>query len=225
MGARNVMLAYQLYAGTIPPQSMQLLVYMCLVSKDDDERPWYGQGHVALAENALGRPAPATKSDLRAVERSVSSLLAASAITVGRPAAPRRHGPSTVRYDLNLHLASAPNARQKVSGERPTVFDPTPDGKCRETPDENRRTEETRGGDKRSEAEEKDLSLQEPSHAGAREESNNEDHHEALAHARAVLKPLTDVDTLMHRAREDLADDADFAAIIIRAAELAKDAA
>jgi hypothetical protein len=101
MGATNAMTAYHLYAGHLPPTSMQLLAYMALVSKDDDARPWYGQGWSALAIHALGRPA-AAPADLKAVERAISPLLAAGAIRTDRRGTVRRTGPNTARYRLNL---------------------------------------------------------------------------------------------------------------------------
>jgi hypothetical protein len=107
MGASNVMAAYTRYAGKIPPLSMVLLLYMAVVSRDGDASPWYGQGHAALAALALGRPGPVTKTDLRAVERGITPLLAAGALTVERRASARRDAPSTVRYGLNLSVATA----------------------------------------------------------------------------------------------------------------------
>lgn len=102
MGASNVIAAYTLYAGRVPPLAMQCLAYMAVVSRDADEHPWFGQGHEALAVHAMGRPEPASASDLRAVRRAVQPLLDAGAVEADRRAAPRRNGPSTVRYRLNL---------------------------------------------------------------------------------------------------------------------------
>ena len=64
VGASNALAAYVKYAGKVPPQSLTVLVYMALVSKDADERPWFGAGHEALAQHALGRPGPTTLADL-----------------------------------------------------------------------------------------------------------------------------------------------------------------
>lgn len=97
------MAAYVRYAGKVPPLSMQILAYMALVSIDADERPWYGEGHHALAEHAMGRLSP-NESDLRAVRRAVTPLIAAGAVTVDRKGAARAQGPSTVRYRLNLKI-------------------------------------------------------------------------------------------------------------------------
>lgn len=107
MGATNAMLAYRLYAGRVPATSMQLLAFMALVSRDDDDRPWYGQGHEALAVHALGRQAPATRADIAAVERAITPLKRIKAIEVDRRAAVRRDGPSTVRYRLRLVASGA----------------------------------------------------------------------------------------------------------------------
>ncbi len=128
MGASNALAAFVKYAGKVPPKSLNVLVYMALVSKDTDERPWYGQGHAALAVHALGRPGPSTEGDIRAVERAVAPLLG-DALIVDRKAAVRIDGPNTVRYRLNL--TGTAHVRQKVSDvkdaqdpPRPTESDP-----------------------------------------------------------------------------------------------------
>lgn len=128
VGASNALAAFVKYAGKVPPQSMVVLLYMAVVSKDSDKHPWYGQGHEALAQHALGRPGPTTGADLRAVERAVEPLLG-DALIVDRRAAIRIDGPNTVRYRLNL-MGDA-HARRKTSGvkavedpPRPTESDP-----------------------------------------------------------------------------------------------------
>lgn len=130
MGATNAMAAYRLYAGRIPATSMQLLAYMALVSKDDDTKPWYGQGYGMLAACALGRPGPITDADLRAVERAMKPLLAIRAVTTERRAAARRDGPRTARYRLHLVTIPAesidtppvdnPPVDHSGNGQRPT---------------------------------------------------------------------------------------------------------
>ncbi len=105
MGARNALAAYRRWAGRVPATAMQVLTYMALVSKDDDVWPWYGQGHEALAEFALGRPSP-DAADLRAVRRATTPLIEAGAITVDRAGAGWSDGNVKVRYRLNLHDAA-----------------------------------------------------------------------------------------------------------------------
>lgn len=102
MGAKNVAAAYLKFAGVVPQTSFALLVYMALVSMDRDESPWYGEGHAALAEHALGRPSPITRADIKAVERAITPLIAAKAIEADRRAAKRIDGSNTVRYRLRL---------------------------------------------------------------------------------------------------------------------------
>lgn len=102
MGAINVGTAFATYAGRVPATSMCLLAYMALVSKDNDARPWYGQGHAALADAALGRRLPHSKADIVAVERAIAPLVAIGAIEADRRASVRSNGPNTVRYRLNL---------------------------------------------------------------------------------------------------------------------------
>jgi hypothetical protein len=117
MGASNVAAAYSTWAGKVPPLSMQVLTYMALVSKDSDRQPWFGQGHAALAVHALGRPEPATKADIAAVERAVAPLAKAGAIRVDRRASVRRDGPSTVRYRLVLWPVDVPRNPGDVTAE------------------------------------------------------------------------------------------------------------
>ncbi len=98
------MAAYAMYAGKVPLSSMQILVYMALVSRDGDESPWFSQGRSALAENALGRVpgAASEKADHQAAERAMKPLFAIGAITTDRRASPRRDGSGTARYRLHL---------------------------------------------------------------------------------------------------------------------------
>jgi len=102
MGATNVATVYALWAGKVPPTSMQLLVYMALVSKDSDHSPWFTKGHAGLAEAALGRPLPLERADIKAVERAIGPLLDVGAIKADRRPAHNRRGSSTGRYRLNL---------------------------------------------------------------------------------------------------------------------------
>lgn len=117
MGASNVVAAYQRYAGKVPATSMQLLAYMAVVSKDEDARPWFGQGHAALAEHALGRPVPLERADIKAVERAMAPLVAAGAVTVDRRGAVRRDGPNTARYRLHLTAPHIPRKTGDVEAE------------------------------------------------------------------------------------------------------------
>lgn len=118
MGAGNAMAAYARWAGHVPPLSMQLLTYMALVSLDSDERPWFGLGHAALAEHALGRRHP-TRRDIKAVERAIQPLLDLRAITADRKPAPRSGGGRTVRYRLHVGLPSSMNVPRNPGEERP----------------------------------------------------------------------------------------------------------
>lgn len=127
------MLAYTKWADKVPSTSLVLLVYMAIVARDDDDTPWYSEGHEALAEKALGRST--ARKDIAAVERAISPLLASGAIVSDRRAAPRREGGRTVRYRLNLGLTphgnhgtnlevwpvDIPNAEPVDSSKRPTV--------------------------------------------------------------------------------------------------------
>ncbi|WP_147944552.1 hypothetical protein [Microbispora sp. CSR-4] len=161
MGASNALLAYATYAGKVPPLSLVCLTYMALISLDSDQQPWYGQGHEALAEHALGRTPPITDSDLRAVRRAVQPLLDGGAISVDRRAAPRKDAPSTVRYLLMLrpetpdgfrpaNVGRKPSGVRSDDGRTPDGFRPANVGRfpaerrtvSDRTPDGNRPTEE-----------------------------------------------------------------------------------
>lgn len=113
MGAGNVIDAYRLWAGKVPPLSMQVLAFMAAVSKDKDAEPWCGLGHKLLAELALGRPQPLAEDepgdpvDLRAVRRAIQPLLESGAVYVMRRASPNRATHKTVRYGLNVGLYAA----------------------------------------------------------------------------------------------------------------------
>jgi hypothetical protein len=174
MGASNVAAAYTLYAGKVPATSMQVLIYMALVSKDNDEAPWFSKGREALAEHALGRPLPFDRADARAVERAIEPLLSIGAISTDRRAAVRREGSSTARYRLNLQLVHAPRKTWGVKGSedppRPTktVTDAPRKSSSRPTdsvltPHENRGPEEKEDLS-RSETEEEVVDLPTTSH-------------------------------------------------------------
>jgi hypothetical protein len=127
MGAGNVIDAFQLWAGKVPPLSMQVLAYMAAVSVDKDPEPWFGLGHKALAEFALGRPQPLDEDepgdpvDLRAVRRAIQPLLESGAVYVIRRASPNRVSHKTVRYGLNVGLYAARHRTEfdRVIGRNP----------------------------------------------------------------------------------------------------------
>lgn len=114
MGASNAMAAFRMYSGLVPPLSLNLLIYMALVSKDSDEEPWFSQGYEGLARFALGRGRHAAldESDLRAVERGMKPLRDIGAVSTDRHAAARRDGARTARYRLHLDL----DAPRKTGG-------------------------------------------------------------------------------------------------------------
>ena len=102
MGAGNALGAYQRYAGQVPPLSMQVLTYMALVSLDADQDPWYSEPQETFAEMALGRTAPVTESDLRALRRALTPLFECGAITTERHSSNRPGHKATARYGLNV---------------------------------------------------------------------------------------------------------------------------
>lgn len=141
MGAANALAALRTYSGKVPNTSMVVLVYMALVARDHDSEPQWWEGHEMLAIRCYGYPEPVTKSNLRAVERAITPLFDAGAITTTRHASGHFGHVVTVKYRLWL-TAPAPDENRRMpnaSTRRKVVQHPTKSGSA---PDENRRTEE-----------------------------------------------------------------------------------
>lgn len=120
MGASNAIAAYVLYSSRLPSKSMHVLNWMALVSLDKDTEPWWSQGHEVLAKMPLGRPEPITSADLRAVERAITPLFEAGAITVDRHSSGRPGNPQHVRYRLWLRQP-APDENRRVDHRSASV--------------------------------------------------------------------------------------------------------
>ena len=128
MGSSNALAAYRLYAGKIPPASLNVLVYMALVALDKDAEPSWWEGHKMLAIRALGYPEPVGRAGRAAVERAVTPLFRAGAITTTRHAAGHAGRVTTVRYRLWI-TEPAPNGnRGKRRGQLPTETVSAPHG-------------------------------------------------------------------------------------------------
>lgn len=128
MGASNALNAFRLYAGKVPPLSMNVLVFMSLVAMDKDSEPKFWEGHEALAVHCLGRDeASIDDSDLRAVRRAITPLFKAGAITVAQHSSGRgeKHGRVTYR----LHLVTPAQDGKRPMGDQGSIG-PAPDGKC-----------------------------------------------------------------------------------------------
>ena len=150
MGSANALAAYRLYGGKIPPVSLNVLAYMALVSLDRKPEPSWWEGHEMLAIRCFGRPEPVTKTDLRAVERAITPLFRAGAITTIRHASGHHDRVITARNRLWLEHPAPDEKRRKprVSTRRNAVQHPTFSGHA---PDEKRRTKE------KEEKEERDI--------------------------------------------------------------------
>jgi hypothetical protein len=138
MGASNVLAAHRLYAGKVPPMSLAVLAYIAAVSLDKDAEPSWWEGHDILAVRCFGYAEPVTRSDLRAVERAVTSLFRAGAITSVRHSGQSGNGKVwTARYRLWLaepapegKRRSPPDGKRRVNGgPHPTKNGPSPDEK------------------------------------------------------------------------------------------------
>lgn len=155
MGAHNVTRAFHVYGARVGDRAMRALVYMALVARDADSEPWFGLGHEALSEQALGRKVPppeqgkARRAALRSVERVITELRNAGAIRTIKRATFGARGTTHVHYRLYLDrpyqgqkLSTA--TRRFVSGgpestRRKVSSHPT---KSVHPPDEKRRTKE-----------------------------------------------------------------------------------
>ena len=108
MGAANALRAYRTYGAAVGNQSLRVLVYMALVSRDRDSEPWCSIGHEGISEFALSRPLPSydttklRKQALRIVERAMTELADAGAIRTIKRATYSRHGVTPARYRLYL---------------------------------------------------------------------------------------------------------------------------
>ncbi len=120
MGASNALAAYRLYAGKVPPTSLNVLAYMAAVSMDKDHEPSWWEGHEILAIRVLGRSEPITKTDRRAVERAITPLFAAGAITTTRHSSGHAEFSRTVRYRLWLTEPAPDGNRRPRGAKHPT---------------------------------------------------------------------------------------------------------
>lgn len=115
MGAANAASAYRLYAGRIPATSLNVLVYMALVALDKDPEPSFWQGQEELAMRSLGREKP-DKAAIKAVERAMTPLFEAGAVTTVRHSSGSRDRKITARYRLWLITPAPPGNRGAVKG-------------------------------------------------------------------------------------------------------------
>ncbi len=139
MGAKNYKAALRLYAGKVPPPSLLILTYMAMTSKDADAEPWWSEGHQALATKVLGRAEAddekAKRANEMAVERAITPLYRAGAISCTRHSSARDGVKILVRYRLHLTPAqevSTPrkpySAQPSSRGEHPTETVRAPHG-------------------------------------------------------------------------------------------------
>jgi hypothetical protein len=158
MGGSNVIAVMRLYAGKVPPTALNLLAYMAAVSIDKDAEPSWWEGHDMLALRGLGRQLPSSEeaakskecararaAGLRAVERGITSLFAAGAITTSRHASGHPGRIRTVRYRLWITQPAPDGKRRKQAAQHPTEnvgHDASTRRKVVPTPDGNRRTKE-----------------------------------------------------------------------------------
>jgi len=145
MGASNVLAAYRLYAGKVPPTSLNMLAWMAAVSMDRDHEPSWWEGHEILAIRVLGRCEPITKTDRRAVERAITPLFAAGAITTTRHSSGRAGRARTARYRLWLTEPAPDGNRRSRGAQHPTEtigYETSTRRKVVSAPDGNHRTEE-----------------------------------------------------------------------------------
>ena len=125
MGASNALRVYAAWGRVFrrDDRPLRVLVYMALVAKDADSKPWYSQGHEALSEMALGTPVPdEPKAErdkvLRVVRRAITQLHQAGAIRTVKRATYGKRGTSNVHYRLYL---DGPGPDRPQVTQRPTA--------------------------------------------------------------------------------------------------------
>lgn len=214
MGASNALSAFRLYAGKLPPLSMNVLAYMALISMDRDREPHYWEGHKALAVHCLGRDEESIDdSDLRAVRRAITPLFKAGAITVAQHSSGR--GEKSGRVSYRLHIATpAQDGNRPVDSE--ALADPAPDGnhpvdtasigrnvvehrtECDRAPDGNRPPKEYQETEELEEEQEYSLLSSDSVPVGAREARDGLD--QAMS-VREIHRREPDPDEEEHRQR------------------------
>ena len=109
MGASNAIRAYATYGADLGDHALRVFVYMALVAMDGDAEPWFGLGHEAISELALGRKVPDKdknpaehEATLRSVRRAMSELQAAGAVRTSERARFGSQRAQNARYRLYL---------------------------------------------------------------------------------------------------------------------------
>ena len=109
MGASNVIRVYAAYGADKGDHALRVFVYMALIAMDGDAEPWFGLGHEALSELALGRKVPDKDEDpaeheaaLRSVRRAITELQAKGAIRTSERARFGSQRAQNARYRLYL---------------------------------------------------------------------------------------------------------------------------
>lgn len=133
MGASNAMRVYQAWGPRLADRPLRALTYMALVARDGDAQPWFGLGHDALSELALGCALNGdprhNDAALRSVRRVITELRRAGAVTLLKAPTQGRHA----HYRLWLDGPS-PDAQRPVNnpagepvdtGESPDAQRPT----------------------------------------------------------------------------------------------------
>jgi hypothetical protein len=132
VGAANVLRVYHSWRRHLDDRPFCLLAYMALIARDQDAEPWFGQGHAALAELALGMDVPteAKQRDavLRKVRRHITPLFAAGAICTRKRARYGRYVKSQVQYRLHLDAPCdcEPQVTQRPKAARRQAVDNPP---------------------------------------------------------------------------------------------------
>lgn len=140
MGAANAIAAYRAWSH-LGDRALRVLAYMALVARDGDAEPWFGLGHEALSEQALGHPLNGNEKDreaaLRAVRRAITELHQAGAITTAKR--PTNQG-RRVHYRLWIDGPSPDAQRPTIPapvdnpGPKPVENSPSPDAQRPTTP-------------------------------------------------------------------------------------------
>ena len=145
MGAGLVLAAYEVASRLrLDHAPARMLAFMAAKALDADERPTFYAGRDALAHSLGAEP---TNAGYRSVERAMSALMSAGAVSVVSKGAPGRNsryalldgagGPLAVNppRSASCEELPTPHADRRVNNsEHPTVSDRTPHGQRPSTP-------------------------------------------------------------------------------------------
>ncbi len=126
MGSANVKAVLTDWSDRVRDPAFRVLVAIALTTRDEDDPPVFWGG-VELLAAALGRRAPLTEADLRAVGRAMGQLRTVGAIVRVQHSAPGK----APRHELRLKASTSDAARLVKERSTPDARRPVNDGEHR----------------------------------------------------------------------------------------------